>query len=123
MDLMPTLRALAGLSSPELPLDGESFTALLQSEKYVRQRSIYWQYDRAINSKSDKLLPKMALRDGDFKLLVPSDFKTVELYNVKLDPAETTDLAARELPRVRDMIEKVKITHSQIEALKYAPKN
>lgn len=123
MDLLPTLRALAGLSSPELPLDGESIAALLQSEKYVRQRPIYWQYDRAINNKTDKLLPKMALRDGDFKLLVSGDLKNVELYNVKLDPAETTDLAARELPRVRDMVEKVKITNSQIEALKYAPKN
>ncbi len=123
MDLMPTLRALAGLSSPELQLDGEAITSLLRDEKYLRQRPIYWQYDQAINSKTDKFLPKMALREGDFKLLVSGDFKTVELYNVKLDPAETTDLAARELPRVRDMVEKVKITNSQIEALKYAPKN
>ncbi len=123
MDLMPTLRALAGLSGPELPLDGEAITPLLRGEKYLRQRPIYWQYDRAINSKTDKFLPKLALREGDFKLLVASDFKTVELYNVKTDPAETTDLAARELPRVRNMVERVKITHSQIEALKYAPKN
>lgn len=123
MDWMPTLRALAGLTTPELPFDGESIALLLQAEKYQRQRAIYWQYDKAINSKTDKFLPKMALRDGDFKLLVSSDLKNVELYNVKLDPAETTDLAARELPRVRDMVEKVKITNSQIEALKYAPKN
>lgn len=123
MDLMPTLRALAGLTGPELPLDGESMAPLFQSEKYLRQRAIYWQYDRALKSKTDKFLPKLALRDGDFKLLVTGDMKNVELYNVKLDPAETTDLAARELPRVRDMVEKVKITHSQIEALKYAPRN
>ncbi|MBI1760945.1 MAG: sulfatase-like hydrolase/transferase [Acidobacteria bacterium] len=123
MDVMPTLRALVGLSEPELPLDGESIAALLQSEKHLRQRPIYWQYDQAIKSQTDKFLPKMALRAGDFKLLVASDFKTVELYNVKLDPAETNELSARELPRVRDMVEKVKLTHSQIAALKYAPKN
>ena len=123
MDWLPTLRALAGSTTPELKVDGEDITSLLRSDKFARQRPIYWQYDAAINTKSDKLLPKFALREGDYKLLVTGDFSNIELYNLKTDPAETTEISKRELARVKAMAERVKLTYNQIQALKHAPKN
>jgi arylsulfatase A len=123
MDLLPTIADAVGIRLEDPGWDGESAAGLLVSGKLVRQRPIYWQYNQAMGSKDGPFLPKFALRAGDFKLLVSGDFKNVALYNVKLDPAESTDVARRELPRVRDMVERVKLTHRQIEALKYAPKN
>ena len=41
----------------------------------------------------------MALRDGDWKLLASQDFTHFELYNLKADPQETTDLKAKEPER------------------------
>ena len=77
--------------------------SLLTSDRLTRQRPIYWQYDQALKEKDDKLAPKYALREGDFKLLLSADFKSAALYNVKLDPAESTDVSHRELARVREM--------------------
>ena len=41
----------------------------------------------------------MALRDGDWKLLASQDFTHFELYNLKADPQEKTDLKAKETER------------------------
>lgn len=123
LDWMATMRGLTGIRAWDLKLDGEDFSNLLRGGKFVRERPIYWQYDQAINSETDAILPRFALREGDYKLLVSGDFKNVELYNLRRDPAEATDIARRELPRVKDMVERVKLTYRQLEAISYTPKN
>ncbi len=123
LDWMATIRVLTGIRAWDLKIDGEDFSQLLRGGKFVREQPLYWQYDKAINSETDAMLPKFALRDGDYKLLVSGDFKNVELYNLRRDPAEATDIARRELPRVKTMIERLKLTYRQLEALSYTPKN
>jgi arylsulfatase len=123
LDWMATIFSLTGVRMPDLKVDGEDFSRVLRGEKFARQRPIYWQYDKAINSGTDAILPKFALREGDYKLLVSGDFKNIELYNLRRDPAEATDVAHRELPRVKTMVERVNLIHRQIEALSYLPKN
>jgi arylsulfatase A len=123
LDWMMTVRVLTGIRAWDMKVDGEDFSRVLYGDKFVRERPIYWQYDKAINSATDTLLPKFALREGDYKLLVSSDFKNVELYNLRRDPTETTDIARRELPRVKTMVERVNLIHRQLEALSYLPKN
>ena len=49
----------------------------------------------------------MSLRLGDWKLVVSGESKR-ELYNIRNDPSETTDLAAREPDRVRTMLAALK---------------
>lgn len=123
LDWMATIRVLTGIRAWDLKVDGEDFSRVLRGEKFVRERPLYWQYDKAINSETDAILPKFALRDGDYKLLVSGDFKNVELYNLRHDPGEATDIARRELPRVKTMVEQVKLIYRQLEALSYLPKN
>ena len=114
---------LTGIRAWDLQVDGEDFSRVLRGEKFVRERPLYWQYDKAIKSETDAILPRFALRDGDYKLLVSGDFKSVELYNLRRDPSEATDIARRELPRVKTMAERVKLIYRQLEALSYTPKN
>jgi arylsulfatase A len=123
MDWLPTIADVLGIRLEETGWDGESVASLLIGNKFVRQRPIYWQYDQAINVKADPFVPKFALRDGDYKMLVSGDFKQIALFNLKLDPAETLDVAKAQLPRLQAMVERIKVTHRQIEALKYAPKS
>jgi arylsulfatase A len=123
LDWMATIRVLTGIRAWDLKIDGEDFSSLLRGGKFVREQPIYWQYDKAINSETDAILPRFALREGDYKLLVSGDFKNVELYNLRRDPAEATDIARRELPRVKNMVERVKLTYRQLEAISYTPKN
>src|SRR5262249_45131300 len=73
-DWMMTIRAVTGIRAWDLKVDGEDFSQLLRGGKFVRAQPLYWQYDKAINSETDAILPKLALRDGDYKLLVSGDF-------------------------------------------------
>ena len=79
--------------------------AIFVSNTWQRNKFIYWQYDEAISvprGQDDKTpTPKYAVRDGDYKLLIDREFKSVELYNLRLDPGETNDLSQKEFKRWR----------------------
>ena len=45
----------------------------------------------------------MGLREGDWKIVGSGDLKTFELYNLKDDPTETTDLATKVPERFANM--------------------
>ena len=104
-DLLPTLCDLAGVKPPSgRPIDGVSLRPLLQGQPLNRTAPLYWQYDHAVTASDNNLpVPKVALRAGDWKLLAYADFAKYELYNLKTDPEEQRDLAAREPQRVQTM--------------------
>lgn len=83
VDLYPTLIRQAGASSEqELPLDGmDMWEAITARRKSPRTEVVH----SLPGENGDTGL--MAIRQGDFKLVGP------ELFNLKVDPAETTDVA------------------------------
>lgn len=99
-DFFPTLLELAGLPSRhELHLDGESFVPLLKGE--TRQRSaMFWHYPHYGNQGG---APSGAIRDGDWKLIEWYEDGTLELYNIREDIAETTNLASANQERTTAM--------------------
>jgi arylsulfatase A len=115
LDLMPTLLDALGIAfERDDRVDGVSFAKLLVGNSWQREKPIYWQYDNAISANTEKATPKYAMRDGDYKLLTDAEFKTVEFYNLRLDPGETTDISAKEFKRIRPMIERARLIHQQI---------
>jgi len=121
VDVLPTLCEVAQIPAPtDRVLDGTSILPLLKGETLQRKRPLYWQFNR---SRSE---PKVAIRDGDWKLLarldVPSpkpsgsiteqeikDLKRArltgfELYHLASDIAETTDRSESE----REILERMK---------------
>ena len=119
LDVMPTLLDSLGIAlERDDRVDGESFGKLFVSNSWQRNKFIYWQYDEAISvprSKDDKTpTPKYAVRDGDYKLLIDKEFKNVEVYNLRLDPGETTDISKKEFKRWRPTIERAKLIQRQI---------
>lgn len=110
-DILPTFCELAGAKLPDdRDLDGTSFTPILRGGKVERERPLYWRYDRAIGQ------PKVALRDGDWKILADNTLETFELYNLKDDIGETNDRAQREPIRLKSMIERLRALHHEIES-------
>ena len=89
-DLLPTLADLAGYAKP-LPtdLDGASFRDLLtRGEGAVRRPDDFLVFHRYATG-----YPHSAIRAGDYKLIKVWKTNALELYNLRDDLGETTDLA------------------------------
>ena len=110
VDFFPTLCALAGVPAPTgVKFDGEDLSAVFQGAKAGRTRPLFWEYGRqpAPAGKSGirafpypnepgAKSPNVAVRDGDWKLLVNADSTGTELYNLATDSNETKNLTATE---------------------------
>ena len=98
-DWLPTLLELAGAPVPD-GLDGKSFAALLKGGAAGPARSLFWHFPHYTNQGSR---PGGAVREGDWKMIEHYDTGRAELYDLKNDASEKTDLAAREPARVEIM--------------------
>lgn len=94
MDLFPTVLEAAGVAVPA-GLDGVSFLPTLRGEAQPDPvRDLYFCRREGGVLYQGKTIE--AVRQGDWKLVLDSPFAPAELYNLKDDPQETTNLAARE---------------------------
>ena len=82
-DLFPTLTDIAGISdsNPE-KLDGKSFKAHLLEQKVLPNRDIFFGYEPKLGT---------AMRRGHWKMILKES--DIQLFNLKHDPAETTNVA------------------------------
>jgi arylsulfatase A-like enzyme len=98
LDLMPMLAKVCGGKPPEgYAPDGEDLSAALTGDEPSRTKPLFWEYGR--NNKSFGYPPKanrspnVAVRDGNWKLLVNADGTGTELYDLATDRNETTNVA------------------------------
>ena len=100
-DLYPTLLALADLPlRPEQHLDGSSVASLLSGGPTSDRQTFYWHYPHYHGS---TWAPGSAVRNGDWKLIEFFEENTVELYDLKADLGERTNLAAQNPERVKSL--------------------
>ena len=98
IDLMPTLLSLAGLTPPRV--DGVSLRPILEGTGDIADRDLFWHYPHYANSGG---LPGSVIRRGDYKLIHWYETDTWELFNLKDDLAETTDIADEQPERAAAM--------------------
>ena len=111
LDLLPTLCAIAGVDVPrDRRIDGGNFLPIFAEKPVVRSAPLYWQYDLAHGG------PKIAIRDGAWKLLATAGFTTFELYDLGSDPNETSNLAAVQTERVKSLAATMRKLHDEIKA-------
>jgi arylsulfatase A-like enzyme len=97
-DLLPSLCAIAGVESPrEFKLDGENLSAALLGQPALRRQPLFWEYGRNTNSfafpQGADRSPTVAVREGDWKLLINPDGSGMELYDLNQDGNEKTNIA------------------------------
>ena len=98
VDLFPTLCRLAEASMPMADFDGEDMSCALIGKAQQRKKPMFWNYGSEFDIKPGHARyrsPNLAIRDGNWKLLINRDSSSLELYNLMDDQAETTNLAYR----------------------------
>ena len=104
VDFLPTLARLAGVDAPKSwPLDGEDVSDILTGASRPRKQPIHWEWRFRIMGDITNRSPMLALRDGDWKLLMNPDRSRVELYDIPRDPTEMNNLAAAR----KDVVERL----------------
>jgi len=113
IDVYPTLLAVAG-GRPRAgtTLDGVSFLPVLRKPRATLAReAIYWHFpgylESYVHDRGWRTAPVGAIHAGDWKLLEYFETGTVELYNVRVDPGETRNLAAESAARVQELQSKL----------------
>jgi len=94
-DVFPTFLDVAHVPLPDVTLDGVSILPLLEGRLFNRPRPLYW---RTMHYQF-----RIALRDNDWKIVGNSQRTEFELYNLRKDPRETTDLSLLEPERFERM--------------------
>ena len=112
-DFFPTLLEVAG--KPPLPnqvLDGVSLVPLLKGGA-IPERSLFWHYPHYGNQGG---APSAAVRHGDWKLIQWQEDSRVELFDLSIDIAESTDLASQEPERVASLRAELQEWQKQVGA-------
>lgn len=116
-DYAPTIAEAAGIPMQKLPaMDGRRFTSLLRG-RAGKARDLFWHYPHYSPQKGR---PAAAIRNGDDKLILFFEDNHAELYNLKTDIGETTDLAQSQPAKAAAMRKRLeawlKETNAQIPA-------
>ncbi len=113
VDYFATICSLVGVKPPgDAAFDGADMSAAWLGESATRSKTLFWEYGRGPSynypkpDPNDKS-PNVAVREGDWKLLVNADGSNAELYNLGDDPKETKNLAAEKPDQVARLREAV----------------
>ena len=94
VDFVPTLCKLAGASLSHFSsLDGEDVGDVWLGAERKRKRACFWEWRYRVFGHPLNQPPRLAVREGDYKLLMNPDKSRVELYDITQDPSELQNLA------------------------------
>ncbi|MBT5030999.1 MAG: arylsulfatase [Proteobacteria bacterium] len=111
MDVLPTIMDLAGIEestvnatgSAVLPIRGKSFASLLTNTDQAIHQDEYIALDMGGDS---------VLMENNWRIVRPASANHWELFNMAVDPSETTDLSAEEPEMLADLVSKYEV-HAQ----------
>ena len=126
-DLFPTFCEMTGATLPDQPCDGVSLVGVLKRKKELPQRGLFWHFPAYLqsyqrsNEQRDPLFrsrPCSVVRFGDYKLheYFEDGEDGLELYNLKDDIGEETNLAKQMPDKTRELHDMLKKWRSDINA-------
>ena len=89
-------------------LDGESLVPLLRGAGALKRDAIFWHFPAYLEPYNDeqwpwRTTPAGAIRQGDWKLIEFFEDGRLELYNIRKDISEKTDLAGEMPEKAREL--------------------
>lgn len=117
VDFMPTVCRLAGVPMPAgHPADGEDMSDILFGRSRPRAQPLMWEWRFNIAGHVANRSPQLAIRDGEWKLLLNPDRSRVELYDLSRDPMQVDNVADKHPEIVARLSEKVLVWQRQLPA-------
>ena len=111
-DVFPTMLGIAGVKPPtDRVLDGVDVLPALTGKvtQLARPQPLYWRLLMAPNA-------KIAMRVDDWKILANAELTEFELYNLKTDPKEASDLKSAEQQRFATLREQLLKHNAAVDA-------
>lgn len=105
-DFFPTILELAGVTNYKTvqTVDGQSFTSTLKGNAPDNnERSLFWHYPNNWGPTGPGIGATSTVRKGDWKLIYYHLDSHFELFNINLDISETTNLAVKEVLKVKEL--------------------
>lgn len=112
VDILPTLAKLGHVAIPgSYHGDGVDKSEVLLGKPASRQQDLFWEYGRnniafRYPQGKDKS-PNLAVRSGDWKLIMNNEGTDIQLFNIKKDKYETTNVAGQEPATVAKLKERL----------------
>ena len=117
-DFLPTLMEMTGTELPEAHVvDGVSLMPALRGEE-LAERPLFWHFPHYGNQGGS---PGAAIRRGRHKLIELFEDGAVELYDLEVDPSESTDLAEKEPELCAALLAELHAWHHEVGARFPAP--
>lgn len=118
IDILPTICAMTKSPLPKTDLDGRDISPVLVNKK-IDQVPLFWHFP---HYRGKDVVPYSIIRDGDWKLIKRYEGVEFELFNLKNDIQEQTDLAKTYPGKIREMDNKLedwlKHTHAKMPVVK-----
>jgi arylsulfatase A-like enzyme len=124
LDMFASLCRIAGAPLPDrFKTDGVDMSRALLGDPQSRSKAICWEYRRNDNNAFPKpadndLSPNLAIREGNWKLLINADGSDMALYNIHDDPRETKPLNEQFPDKMRELAEKALAWRKSLPELK-----
>ena len=108
-DLLPTFCKLGGMDLPAgIQVDGEDMSTVFRGEKKERTSPLMWEWRFRVYGHCIHRSPILAIRDGNWKLLVNPDDSRIELYDIPNDVTELNNVAEKHPDVVKRLSARVK---------------
>jgi len=112
VDLFPTCCALSGVRVPGAKnLDGEDLSGAFRGKPMTRRGDLMWDYGRTKDMQRPGLpidqSPNLAIRSGNWKLLMNDDGSNLELYDFNRSEKEDRNVAAEHADLAKRMSQKL----------------
>ncbi|MBC8434712.1 MAG: sulfatase [Verrucomicrobia bacterium] len=112
MDLYPTILDITGLSlKPSQHVDGISLKPILYGTSEPVDRALFWHYPHY-----HRTPPYGAVVKDDYKLIEFFEDGSLELYNLKNDPSESTNLSAAQKDLAAELLAELRQWRTHVGA-------